>query len=32
MWNLEKLALVSFPSLADGLHWQDDGTPLAGGV
>jgi hypothetical protein len=32
MWNLNKLALLGFPLVADGLHRLDDGTPIAAGI
>lgn len=32
MWNLNKLALIGFPLVGDGLHQQKDGTPVAGGI
>jgi hypothetical protein len=32
MWNLNKLALLGFPLVADGLHQQEDGTPVAAGI
>ena len=32
MWNLNKLALLGFPMVADGVHQQDDGTSVAPGI
>lgn len=32
MWNLEKLALIGFPLVGDGLHRFQDGTTAPGGI
>ena len=32
MWNLNKLALLGFPLVADGLHRLEDGSPVAAGI
>ena len=32
MWNLNKLAMVGFPLVGDGLHQQEDGSPVAPGI
>jgi hypothetical protein len=32
MWNLEKLALIGFPLVGDGLHMFQDGTVAPGGI